>query len=63
MGTISTMRNWRTGAFWGELAPNDHSVQIYRDDLAFMDALEGYVGSGLRANDSVIVIATAAHLH
>ena len=49
--------------FWGELAPCEHSVQIYGDDMAFMDALEGYVSSGLRKRESVIVIATAAHLH
>jgi hypothetical protein len=38
-------------------------VQIYGDDLSFMDALEGYVSSGLRSRDGVIVIATATHLH
>lgn len=63
MGTVSSLRNPRTGAFWAQLAPADHSVQIYRDDHAFMDALEGYAGSGLRSGDSVVVIATAAHLH
>lgn len=63
MGSVSQIRNPRTNAFWGELVPNDHSVQIYRDDDAFLNALEGYVGSGLRSGESVIVIATAAHLH
>jgi hypothetical protein len=63
MGTVSNLRNPRTGAFWAQLAPADHAVQIYRDDAAFLDALEGYVASGLRAGDSVIVIATAGHLH
>src|ERR1700682_1816717 len=55
--------NPRGERFWRELAPCEHSVQIYGDDLSFMDALEGYVSSGLRKRESVIVIATAAHLH
>ena len=55
--------NPRGDRFWGELAPCEHSVQIYGDDATFMDALEGYVSSGLRKRESVIVIATAAHLH
>jgi hypothetical protein len=63
MGTVSQIKNPRTNAFWGELVPNDHSVQIYRDDDAFLGALEGFVGSGLRSGESVIVIASAAHLH
>ena len=49
--------------FWGELAPCEHSVQVYGDESSFMDALEGYVSSGLRKCESVIVIANAAHLH
>ena len=47
--------------FWGEIAPFEHSVQIYPNTEIFMDALEGFVGGGLRAGDSVIVIATPAH--
>jgi hypothetical protein len=48
--------------FWGEIAPCDHVVQIYENDTVFLHALEGFVGSGLLAGDSVIIIATAAHL-
>jgi hypothetical protein len=44
------------------MAPTDHLCQIYGDDAAFLDALEGYVGGGLRCGESVIVIATQAHL-
>lgn len=55
--------NPRGARFWGELAPCEHSVQIYGDDVSFMDALEGYVSSGLRKREGVILIATAAHLH
>jgi hypothetical protein len=55
--------NPRGERFWGELAPCEHSVQIYGDEVSFMDALEGYVSSGLRKRESVILISTAAHLH
>ena len=41
----------------------DHMCQIYGSNATFMDALEGYVGSGLRAGESVVVIARARHLH
>lgn len=64
MGNVSNLRNSpRSGAFWGEFAPAEHSVQIYRDESSLMESLEGYVGSGLRAGDAVIVMATAGHLH
>src|SRR2546422_11147022 len=47
----------------GDLAPSDHLCQIYDDDDIFMNALEGFVAGGLRAGESVIVIASAGHLH
>jgi hypothetical protein len=62
MGTVVKV-NPRSETFWGELEPCEHSVQIYGGEAAFMDALEGYVGSGLRRRESVILISTAAHLH
>ncbi len=48
--------------FWGEVAPCDHVVQIYETDAVFLDALTGFVGGGIKSNDCVIVIGTAAHL-
>lgn len=48
--------------FWGEIAPCDHVVQIYENDKVFMNSLEGFVGSGFIAGDSVIIIATPEHL-
>jgi hypothetical protein len=48
--------------FWGEIAPSDHVVQIYESDHIFLDALTGFVGGGVNSGDSVIVIATEAHL-
>jgi hypothetical protein len=48
--------------FWGELAPCHHLVQIYENDKYFLDTLEGFVGTGFLAGDSVIIIATDQHL-
>jgi hypothetical protein len=48
--------------FWGEIAPCEHVVQIYRDDTVFLDALEGFTAGGLRAGEGVVVIATPGHL-
>jgi len=49
--------------FWGEIPPSEHFVQIYEEVGVVLDALEGFIGGGLRAGDGVLVIATAAHLH
>jgi hypothetical protein len=40
----------------------EHSVQIHADDKALLDTLERFVDAGLKAEDCVFVIATAAHL-
>ena len=64
------MRNINSGdwqqsnlqVFWGELAPCHHLVQIYENEKVFLDALEGFIGSGFIAGDAVIIIATAEHL-
>ncbi len=36
-------------------------MQIYADQQLFVDALEGFASSGLRAGDAVIIIATEPH--
>lgn len=48
--------------FWGEISPCDHVLQIYENDAIFLDALTGFVGGGINANDSCIIIATPKHL-
>jgi hypothetical protein len=48
--------------FWGEIAPCDHVLQIYEDNDVFMEMLAGFVGSGINAGDSVIIIATPVHI-
>ena len=46
---------------WAALTPGEHLVQVYRDESALLDMLEQFVAGALRAGDSVVVIATAAH--
>jgi hypothetical protein len=48
--------------FWGEIAPCNHLVQIYEDDEAVLGALEGFVLSGFKTGESVIIIATQEHI-
>jgi KaiC/GvpD/RAD55 family RecA-like ATPase len=48
-------------AFWGEIAPLEHLVQIYDNDKIFLDTLEGFARTGLSDGESVIIIATPAH--
>lgn len=55
-------RNHAADTFWGSLEARDHCVQIYDDDAAFIDALEGFVAGGIRQGDSIILVATPAHL-
>ena len=49
-------------AFWGEIAPCDHILQIYETDDEFITTLEGFVTSGFISGESVVVIATTDHL-
>lgn len=59
------IQEWKTSnmqVFWGEIAPCEHLVQIYDNDKIFLDTLEGFTGSGFLADETVVVIATAAHL-
>jgi hypothetical protein len=48
--------------FWEHIAPNDHVVQIYEKDGDLLDLLENFVSGGIKANTSIIIIATKAHL-
>jgi hypothetical protein len=63
MSAVGRAHNPRTGAFWGQLSETEHAVQVYRDDNTFLDSLEGFISSGLRGGESVIILATASHLH
>lgn len=48
--------------FWAEIAPCEHVLQIYNEDGAILDSLEGFVVGGILKGDGVIVIATPGHL-
>jgi hypothetical protein len=48
--------------FWGEMSPCEHLVQMYDEDAALLDALEGFIGGALRGGEGAIVIATPTHL-
>ena len=63
MGTVTALQNPRAPAYWRDLGTCEHAVQIYGDETTFLDALEGFVSSGLRNRESVILISTAPHLH
>ncbi|HKQ47069.1 MAG TPA: MEDS domain-containing protein [Phycisphaerae bacterium] len=59
--TMKAKASRLASAFWGELSPSEHMVQIYDADATFLDSLEGFVCGGLCGGEGVIVIATAAH--
>lgn len=46
----------------GPIEPREHLVQFYEREGAFVDSLGDFVAGGLLHGESVIVIATAAHL-
>lgn len=46
----------------GPIDPREHLVQFYEREGAFLDSLGDFVAAGLLHGESVIVIATAAHL-
>src|SRR5580698_8966032 len=48
--------------FWGEISPCEHIAQFYHTEAVFLDTLTGYIGGGLIASESTIVIATEPHL-
>jgi len=57
--------NWqhRNGkAYWGEISPCEHLLQIYESECVLLDTLEGFVTGGLELNEGVVLIATPEHL-
>ena len=48
--------------YQGSIEPREHLVQFYGQEGAFLDSLCEFVGGGLLHGESVVVIATAAHL-
>jgi hypothetical protein len=48
-------------AFWAELSPCTHAVQIYDSDSEFLDNLAEFVAGGLVKGEAAVVIATPLH--
>jgi hypothetical protein len=49
-------------AFWAELKPCDHVVEMYEAEDEFVLSLESYVHGGIAAGENIVLIATPAHL-
>jgi hypothetical protein len=60
--SISDVRPLGDSVFWGEIAPCEHVAQFYDEEAVLLDTLTGFIGGGLKAGESSIVIATPAHL-
>ena len=50
------------GALAGEIASREHIAQFYENDAVLIDTLTRFVGGGLKAGESAIIIATPKHL-
>lgn len=50
-------KNCHIQAFWRDIASWDHLVQVYENEKIFLDTLEGFAGTGLIHDESVIIIA------
>jgi hypothetical protein len=48
----------QTHVFWGEIAPCSHVLQIYENDDVILSSLEGFVVTGFKNDESVIILAT-----
>lgn len=49
--------------YLGNVTPCEHVVHLYERDDVFLDTLEGFVRGGFRGGETVVVIATAAHVY
>jgi hypothetical protein len=61
-GGLDKWKKSSAAAFWGEISPCDHVLQIYETDEAFINTLAGFVGAGINSGECSIVIATQPHL-
>jgi KaiC/GvpD/RAD55 family RecA-like ATPase len=63
MKALESTTSIRSGTFWSQLKPGEHLLQCWNTEASLIDALEGFVSSGLREGEGVVMIATASHLH
>lgn len=62
--TAST--NWQkcsASVFWGEIAPQDHLVQIYEQEEVLLQSLHGFISTGIQDGDSIVIIAARERLN
>ena len=48
-------------AFWAELGPCSHVVEIYEDEGSFLANLTEFVAGGLTTGEAAVIIATPQH--
>jgi hypothetical protein len=48
--------------FWGNVAQDEHVVQLYANETNLLQLLETFVLGGIRNGDSVVIIATHVHI-
>ncbi len=53
----------RTEIFWRDIAPGEHVLQVYEHKKSLIDTLAAFVGTGINAGDSAIIIAFPEHIH
>lgn len=63
MNTQNNSLSTKSEIFWGEIAPCEHLVQLYKNDGAFLNSLEEFVCGAFEAGEGIVVIVTPAHLH
>lgn len=51
----------QAGIFWGETAPSEHFAQFYNTEDEFLATSTAFVGEGLVAGESAIVIVSPEH--
>lgn len=56
-----TIEEFAPRSDWSAMSESEHFVQFYETDLFLLNALGGFVGTGLAAGDACIVIATKEH--
>lgn len=62
MNNIDEWQQCETKVFWGDVAVNEHVVQIYDNDTMLLNTLADYASNGFHAGDAVVIIATGKHV-
>lgn len=54
-------RHFAPRSDWSDMSEVEHFAQIYESDAFLLDSLRGFIGAGIAAVDTCIVVATWAH--